>query len=145
MKRLETWWKAGSAQKKFALAIALFFACELLFMAFADFPTAGEAVVDASSEAVIQTSGVGWTGILPAWFLNLFGTEAINTAGVGWTGILPAWFINLFGAEPITTSGVGWTGILPTWFVNLFGAAPVTTSGVGWTGIVPIWIINLFG
>ncbi len=132
---------------KLVLLVLLVFCCQMIFLGFSD-----DVEMDASIGVEgAELAGVGWTDILPGWFLNLFaqGEWVETTAGVGWTDILPGWFINLFaqGQGVETTAGVGWTDILPGWFLNLFAAneAEATVAGVGWTDFMPLWLINLLG
>jgi len=106
---------------KLVLLVLLVFCCQMIFLGFSD-----DVEMDAS-----------------------IGVEGAELAGVGWTDILPGWFINLFaqGQGVETTAGVGWTDILPGWFLNLFAAneAEATVAGVGWTDFMPLWLINLLG
>ena len=113
-------------QSPMTVLFGIFFIAGLLFLFLADFPVNGQLGSEGiASDAqgnferqVVEVAGVGWTGFLPGWLIDLFGGTQV--AGVGWTGYLPGWLIDLFGGTQV--AGVGWTGYLPGWLIDLFGA-----------------------
>ncbi|MBZ0271705.1 hypothetical protein K8I61_06690 [bacterium] len=84
--------------KRFALLVAVVFACELLFLLLADVPMNNASDVIAELQPT-DVSGVAWTGFSLDWFFNLFASNDadMTVAGVAWTGFSFDWFFNLFG------------------------------------------------